>query len=85
MVEIVDFANLHSVWIKEMGQPFTIRDFESKWDDLHRIMNTYFDLNTCSEERQSYNQLKNDSPPLIPVEVLQLQTTNIRNFSASLN
>lgn len=83
--DIIHFANIHTEWVENSGQPFTVHTIEPKWNMLYTRMGNYFPLDAYSEAENRYTELKSDNPPLISPEQLQSQTADIRSIRDSLD
>ena len=82
---LVNFANIQSQWIEELGMPFTIDTFESKQETVMQRVGSIFNPSPHYDAKTYYDQLQSSDSPLIATETLQQQTMSIRPTLDLLN
>ena len=82
---LVNFANIQSQWIEELGVPFTSDTIESKQETVIQKVGSRLDLSLYHDVKTYYDQLQSPNPPLIATEILQQHTISLRSTLDLLN
>ena len=82
---LVNFANIQSQWIEELGMPFTSDTIESKQETVMQRVGSIVDLSPHYDAKTYYDQLQSSDSPLIATETLQRHTISIRSTLDLLN
>ena len=82
---LVNFANIQSQWIEELGVPFTSDTIESKQETIMQRVGSIFNPSPHYDAKTYYDQLQSPDPPLIATEILQRHTNSIRSTLDLLN
>ena len=79
--KIIHFVGMKTKWFDDIGITFDIDDFEPKLPEIKNQMSPYLDLGTFNTAHDFYVKLKQRNPPLIPIEQLHQETTNLNSIS----
>ena len=82
--KMVDFANIHSKWVKNFGVPFTVDTAKSKWESIMQEIRQFFDFD-LSDANATYERLNKPESPLIATEILKNQIDYIRHNEGLLD
>lgn len=83
--QLVNFANIHSRWIEDMGKPFSMAYVEQKWDDMVMIVKQYHSFASPNLAKTCYGKLTSNTHKYVSKEVLRAATINARDAANALD